>query len=138
MQHIGSVADTLANISIDSAVQQVRVQLTDYNGDRWTKTAGVSRSVTGGDSFETLDLRNRDIIDINAPSYWKLNTMSNGYTGQIVTLIVRDANTRIGLEDNIELSGGVEWTPAPPSGHAATIRFIYDGAAWQEISRSVN
>ena len=84
---------------------------------------GVSSSVnvTGKTLFKT-----------NNTSLTTIETFAGGYPGQIITIIFGDSNTEIDKTDNIKiknvLTGGVN----------DTIRFVYSGSYWYQLSVSVN
>ena len=61
-----------------------------------------------------------------------ITTFDNGFPGQEITLIFSDANTTIAETGNIKLSAAFTSTADD------TMKLIYDGTNWYEVSRSVN
>ena len=74
--------------------------------------------------------------------YYTANTVAtditdftNGTTGQIIYIIIGDANTDFTDGSGLELNGNADWDG---SGANDSITFIYDGTDWIEVARSDN
>lgn len=83
--------------------------------------------VSGTTRFE---VRNTDVMDVSASAAVSIDTITNGYNGQILTLIFNDANVTLvhsasGNTGTLNL-GGSNLT----SSANATVQLIHDGTSW--------
>jgi hypothetical protein len=58
----------------------------------------------------------------------------NGYKGQLLTVLFTDSNTTLQHGSNFKLAGGVDFVSTADD----SITLVYQGAHWQEVSRSLN
>lgn len=83
--------------------------------------ADTSPSVINGTNFKTANTAATTIT-----------TFDDAQTGQEILLVFTDANTTVAETDNIKLSAAFTSTADD------TMRLIFDGTSWFELSRSVN
>ena len=63
-----------------------------------------------------------------------ITLFDGGSVGQEITIIFGDVNTTIADGASLHLSGGVNFVSSADD----TLKLIYDGSSWYEITRSVN
>lgn len=112
--------DDSASVGIGTVANVRRFE--SYGNEIQTFADGdTSPSVRGFYKFKTANTSGTTIT-----------TFDDGHPGQEILIIFTDANTTIAETDNIKLSASFT------SMADATMRLVYDGASWFEISRSVN
>src|SRR3990167_6020229 len=74
---------------------------------------------------------------ITAAGAVTIATIIGGYEGQILTLEFTDANTTI-TDDATDAANTVNLSAAFTSTDNDTMRLLFDGMSWREVSRSVN
>ncbi len=64
-------------------------------------------------------------------------TITGGYAGQEITIIFTDGNVTI-TDDNTHAANSVDLSAAFTGADDTTLKLVFDGTSWYEISRSVN
>lgn len=88
------------------------------------------QSITLQSGANTFEMRNSDTMSVSAAAAVSITTITNGYNGQILTLIFNDANVTLvnnstGAQDTLNLGG------ANLTGSAnATLEIIFTGTSW--------
>ena len=60
-----------------------------------------------------------------------ITNLLDGYPGQEVTIIFTDSNTTLASNANLQLVSAFSSSPND------TLRLVYDGSVWREMSRSI-
>jgi len=88
--------------------------------------------VTSSDIVASFSVRYRRGIVFSWGGPGSLDTLTNGFEGQCVTLFFTNGMTTIAETGNIILSSGVTYVGASDQ----AITFMYDGSNWREVSRT--
>lgn len=82
----------------------------------------------------TPDVQNCNMLVTANTGATSITTFEYGSNGQVVTLMIDDANTTLVHSSGFLLAGGINWTPA--SGDSITM--AKNSIGWREVSRSDN
>lgn len=89
-------------------------------------------TLTDGDT--TPDVNTTNIYKTSNTGATVITAFDNGVTGQEITIIFTDANTTITDGANLNLQGATDFTSTADD----TMKLIWDGTSWWELSRSLN
>lgn len=122
------------NVSIDSGAFDVRVS--GFTGNEPEER----RIIVGGTWKGTLlldasSVREWDNFAVSPGSATDFATLSDGYNGQVLTLMFTNGNATMKHgTGNIRLAGGADFVSSAND----VMKLVYDGTNWLETNRSVN
>jgi hypothetical protein len=128
-----------ADVSIDPAAQNVNANfMVKPNANAacypYTQTAGTVNTLSVDNKSAYVQGYGYKSGDIWKMAPTEVQQLDGGYVGQIITILsVTGAKLTTGGNLKFAVVGGFN-----PNNDWSTIRFIYDGSYWREISRTVN
>lgn len=83
----------------------------------------------------TFDVRNTDVMSVTGNAAVTIATITNGYSGQVLSLLFNDANVTI-TDTASGATGTINLNGAFTSSTNAILQLLHDGTSWREIDRT--
>ena len=127
-------ASVVGNTCMGNATNDLRVSVVDavIESNRALVDATDTAFVTFASLDATPSVKGRRRFKAANGGATTITTFDDGQRGQEILIVFTDANTTLAETDNIKLSA------AFTSSADDTMRLVYDGTSWFELSRSVN
>ena len=90
---------------------------------------GTSITLTSGQFNRTL----HNVVYLTQTGATNVTGLTNGYDGQVVTIVAGDNNSTIKHSGTLILSGGSDFA----MGGNDTLTLLFDGIGWREIARTI-
>ncbi|MCH7979017.1 MAG: hypothetical protein IH935_08580, partial [Acidobacteria bacterium] len=99
------------------------------------KELARSQAITLVSGDVTFDVRNTNVMSISASASVTIATITNGFDGQVLTLIFNDSNVTI-TDDSGGATATVDLNSAFVSANGSILVLVHNGTSWQEIDRN--
>ena len=129
----GSEGNARANIVVQTGTRSVDIRARDETGS--TEINKLVRVTSDPPTFAaqsaTPSVSEGNVFKTANTSATTITNLLDGYSGQEITLIFGDSLTTVQSNSNIKLSASFTSTPND------TLKLVFDGTLWRELSRTV-